>query len=356
MDVQDFDYALPRERIAQYPPPRRDDSRLLVLCRNTGDIHHARFQDLLSWLSTRDLLVVNDTRVVPARLCGRRTSGAKVEILLCEPLSPEGHPLPPTEESGAFQALTWRCLVRSGEKLRAGTEIVFDDATRGVLQHREDGAWRILFSGAADLRALMDRAGQVPLPPYVQREPTPIDRVRYQTLFARKEGSIAAPTAGLHFTEELLDRLKGHGVRLTSVTLQVGIGTFRPVRTSRVEDHVMHQEFVEVGKRCCRAWRETRMRGGRVIAVGTTTVRALESAVDHRGRLMPFRGFTRLFIFPGYGFRAIDALVTNFHLPKSTLLMLVMAFAGKDQIKRAYEEAIRRGYRFYSYGDAMLIQ
>jgi S-adenosylmethionine:tRNA ribosyltransferase-isomerase len=246
--------------------------------------------------------------------------------------------------------------VRCGGKLRDGTEVIFDDAVRGVLHLDGDGRWRIRFSGAEDLRSWMDRMGEVPLPPYIQREAAPLDRERYQTLFARKDGSIAAPTAGLHFTEDLVGRLKTQGVRITSVTLQVGVGTFLPIRATRVEDHVMHQEYVEVSDTSCRVWDETRARGGRVIAVGTTTVRALESAVDERGRLTPFRGFTPLYIFPGHRFRAIDGLVTNFHLPRSTLLMLVMAFAGKDRIKRAYEAALEQGYRFYSYGDAMLIR
>lgn len=356
MDVQEFDYDLPRDRIAQYPLAKRDDSRLLVLGRDTGDIHHVWFRDLLSWLAQGDLLVVNDTRVIPGRLFGRKPSGGKVEILLYEPLSSGGMPVPPIEDSGAFNALTWRCLVRGGTRMGDGTEIIFTDTIRGVLRRQGNDGWSIHFSGTEDLRSLMDEMGKVPLPPYIQRESIPLDRERYQTMFARKDGSIAAPTAGLHFTDDLLNRLRDRGVNLTSVTLQVGVGTFLPVRTAQVEDHVMQQEYVEVSEPSCRAWQETKTRGGRVIAVGTTTVRALESAVDDRGQLTPFRGFTPLFIFPGYRFRATDALVTNFHLPRSTLLMLVMAFAGKELIRKAYDEAIEHGYRFYSYGDAMLIQ
>ncbi len=355
MDIQDFDYRLPQDRIAQFPSPCRDDARLLVLTRETGGIHHTTFGDLATWLKPGDLLVINDTRVIPARIRGKRCSGGKVEILLCEPILPDGQVIPPVEGFSAFQVPMWACMVRSRGRLPDGTEILLPEGTRGSLHRRSQGGWCVKFYGVEDIRVLLEEVGEVPLPPYIRREPIASDRERYQTLFARVDGSIAAPTAGLHFTETLLTQLGKKRIPWTSVTLQVGRGTFAPVRTSPVEGHPVPPEFVEVGEGCCRAWDETRRRGGRVVAVGTTTVRALESAVDTDGRMIPFRGFTSLFILPGYRFRAVDALVTNFHLPRSTLLMLVVAFAGKEPIGKAYEEAIQRGYRFYSYGDAMLI-
>jgi len=346
---------LPKDRIAQFPSRKRDEARVLVLQRETGEITHGRFKDLLAWLRPRDLLIVNDTRVIPARLVGRKSSGGKVEVLLCEPISPDGTPVPPVDHGGAFETLTWRCLVQSRGRLRDGLEVAFEPRGRGVLHRRADVGWFIRLEGVGDLRQFLKIVGEMPLPPYIRRAPTAADGRRYQTVFARKEGSIAAPTAGLHFSRAAMDRLKNAGVRWSSVTLQVGAGTFSPVRAARMEDHRIHSEYMEVDETCCCAWRKARQSGGRVIAVGTTTVRALESAMGEDGALRPYRGFTSLFILPGYRFRAVDGLITNFHLPRSTLLMLVMALAGKERIRQAYEEAIRRGYRFYSYGDAMLI-
>jgi S-adenosylmethionine:tRNA ribosyltransferase-isomerase len=356
MDIHDFDYHLPPDRIAQFPSLKRDEARLMVLSRDTGEICHSRFGDLSRWFEPSDLLVVNDTQVIPARLRGRKASGGRVEIFLTEPLSPDGEPVPPLESSGAFGLLTWGCRIRCSGRPFEGMEVILDGGDRGFVHHRGEGGWHIKFSGGEDLRAILERCGEVPLPPYIRRSPVPSDRHRYQTMYARKEGSIAAPTAGLHFSEELIAAIERKGVHRACITLQVGEGTFLPVKTSSVEDHPIHREYVEVEEPCCRRWSETRSRGGRVFAVGTTTVRALESAVRQGEGVAPFRGFTSLFIRPGYRFQAVDALITNFHLPRSTLLMLVMAFAGMEQTRRAYAEAIEYGYRFYSYGDAMLIQ
>jgi S-adenosylmethionine:tRNA ribosyltransferase-isomerase len=356
MDIEEFDYDLPQERIAQYPSSNREDSRLMVLTRNTGAIQHAHFRDLTWWMAEGDLLILNDTRVIPARIIGKKRSGGHVEILLYEPVSADGGAIPPMAFSGAFNSLTWRCLVRAGGRLRDETEVIFNEAVSGRLHRCSDGSWSIRMRGEGDLLSLLDALGHTPLPRYIRRDSIPLDRERYQTVYARQNGSVAAPTAGLHFTEELLGRLRKKGVTVASVTLQVGIGTFLPVRTARVEQHKMHEEYVEVDEVCCQAWNEARELGSKIVAVGTTTVRALETAVDHEGRLAPFRGYTSLFIFPGYRFRAFDWLITNFHLPRSTLLMLVMAFAGEDKIAKAYREAISMKYRFYSYGDAMLIQ
>jgi len=356
MDVREFEYHLPRERIAQFPSEERDQSRLLVLERDTGRVHHALFHHLAEWLDPGDLLVLNDTRVIPARLRGRRRSGGSVELLLLEPLSPSGETISPTGDPAAFRARNWTCLVRCRGRLREGEQVAFGDGVCGELRRHGEEGWSVEFSGVGDLRELMGRLGEMPLPPYIRRPSRNLDEERYQTLYAKRDGSVAAPTAGLHFTDRVFRELHGKGVRFAFLTLQVGVGTFSPVKVQRVEDHRMHPEYVEVGQECCRAWDETRRAGGRVIAVGTTTVRALESAVDEEGNLRPFRGYTSLFIFPGHLFRAVDGLVTNFHLPRSTLLMLVVAFGGRDPVMGAYREAIERGYRFYSYGDAMLIR
>ncbi len=354
MQIEELDYHLPGSLIAQFPSRRRDESRLLVLSKENGNIWHGRFRDLVKWLCPNDLLVFNDTKVFPARLWGQKDTGGKVEILLCEPLSESGDPLPPLQETGAFRSLVWKCLVRPSWRLSEGTELSFGLKVKGTLYRRAE-YWIIEFTGVKDLLSFLRRHGQVPLPPYVGRRPNSRDRSRYQTLFAKREGSIAAPTAGLHFNKSVLQKLKESGVLWTSITLQVGIGTFFPVRAKSLEEHRMHPEYVEVSESCCKAWLKTRRQGGRVVAVGTTVVRALESAMGQGQTLSPYRGFTDLFLKPGCSFKAIDALLTNFHLPRTSLLALVMAFAGKEKIRKAYEEAISLGYRFYSYGDAMLI-
>ncbi|HYH45037.1 MAG TPA: tRNA preQ1(34) S-adenosylmethionine ribosyltransferase-isomerase QueA [Thermoanaerobaculia bacterium] len=328
MLTRDFDYELPEERIAQEPAPR-GESRLLVLDAE-GPQRHRRVRDLPALLRPGDLLVLNDTRVIPARLYGRRGEG-RMEILLVEKLGER----------------EWEALVRPGRRARPGTEIVFEDLSAEVVDKRED-RYRLRFSEPVEPH--LDRLGHIPLPPYIHRPDEESDRDRYQTVFARTPGAIAAPTAGLHFSERLLDEIAAAGIGIARVTLHVGIGTFKPVSAERVEDHRMDRERYEVGEETAEAIRRTRENGGRIVAVGTTVVRTLESSAGAAGS-----GSTELFITPGFRFRVVDVLLTNFHLPRSTLLMLVSAFAGRERVLAAYEEAIREGYRFYSYGDAMLV-
>jgi S-adenosylmethionine:tRNA ribosyltransferase-isomerase len=327
--TRDFDYELPEERIAQEPAPR-GESRLLVLDAK-GSERHRKVRDLAGLLRSGDLLVLNDTRVIPARLYGRRGEG-KMEVLLVEKLGDR----------------EWEALVRPGRRARPGTEIVFDGLSAEVVDKRED-RYRLRFSEPVEPH--LDRLGHVPLPPYIHRPDEASDRERYQTVFARNTGAIAAPTAGLHFSEELLDGIAAAGIGIARVTLHVGIGTFKPVSVEKVEDHRMDRERYEVSEETAEAIRRTRESGGRIVAVGTTVVRTLESSGGEAGR-----GSTELFITPGFPFRIVDVLLTNFHLPRSTLLMLVSAFAGRERVLAAYEEAIREGYRFYSYGDAMLVE
>jgi S-adenosylmethionine:tRNA ribosyltransferase-isomerase len=343
MLTQDFDYDLPPEAIAQHPAPR-GESRLLVLDREGPD-RHRRIRDLPRILSPGDLLVLNNTRVIPARLFGRRIhrygeEGGRIEIFLLE-------------RTGTLE---WEALIRPGRRTRPGTEIGFETGlTAEALEKREDGRYRIRFSEPVE--GHLDRLGHVPLPPYIQRPDADEDRERYQTVYASQPGAVAAPTAGLHFSTGLLDEIRRAGIETAEVTLHVGIGTFRPVSAARVEEHRMDSERYEIGEAAAEAIRRTRERGGRVVAVGTTVVRTLESAArEGGGEVRPGSGSTELFITPGYELRAVDVLLTNFHLPRSTLLMLVSAFAGRERVLAAYAEAIREGYRFYSYGDAMLVE
>ena len=331
-----FRYQLPPELIAQYPRPRPEDDRLLVVHREGGVLEHRRFGDLPALLREGDLLVVNDTRVIPARLRGRKPTGGQVEVLLLHPLG----------EDGQWCALVRCSRPRPGTRVRIAPELALE------LVAPQGRGWRVRVEAHGDLRALLERYGQVPLPPYIRRPPEEVDRQRYQTIFARREGSAAAPTAGLHFTPELLERLSRRGVELASVTLHVGGGTFLPLRDE--EPQLMPERF-EVPAEAVEAVARARGRGARVVAVGTTVVRALESAVGPEGTLRPGRGWTDLFIQPGHRFRCVDALITNFHLPGSSLVSLVCAFGGEELVRRAYQEAIARRYRFYSYGDAMLI-
>jgi S-adenosylmethionine:tRNA ribosyltransferase-isomerase len=355
MLTRDFDYDLPEALIAQEAAPR-GTSRLLVLDAPAGSAErHRRVSDLPEILRPGDLLVVNDTRVIPARIFGRRlledgSEGARVELLLIERAGPEG-------------STEWEALVRPGRKARPGTVLLFSDAPAPgagrplraeVTAKLDDGRHRARFSEPVEPH--LERLGHVPLPPYIKRPDRSDDRDRYQTVFARRPGAIAAPTAGLHFTPELLDRLRAHGIDRATVTLHVGIGTFKPVTADLVHEHRMDAERYEISDDAADAIHRTRERGGRVVAVGTTVVRALESAAAEDGTVRPGTGRTELFIYPGYRFRAVDALLTNFHLPRSTLLMLVCAFAGKDRVLAAYREAVEEGYRFYSYGDAMLAE
>lgn len=338
MRTDDFDYALPPELIAQEPAPERSQSRLLVLDRHSGTIEHARFADLGRFLRRGDLLVANRTRVIRARLHGRRRTGGSVELLLL----------------GRRDGPVWEVMARPGRKLRPGEPIEIDgaDLCAEPVERNGDGTWTVRFDGPGDVDASLRAAGEVPLPPYIRGSRAPEDR--YQTVYADREGSVAAPTAGLHFSQPLLQHLTESGIGMEMVTLHVGAGTFKPVTADRIEDHRMHAEWGEVTPRTAAAVNETRRSGGRVIGVGTTTTRLLESAWTGTA-LEPFTGETDRFIYPGYQFGVIDGLVTNFHLPRSTLLMLVSAFAGRENVLRAYGVAVEERYRFFSFGDAMLI-
>jgi S-adenosylmethionine:tRNA ribosyltransferase-isomerase len=332
-----FHFELPSELIAQSPLPRRSDSRLLQLSPSTGHLNDRRFRELPGLLNRGDLLVFNDTRVIPARLFGRKESGGRVEILL-ERLLNDGE-----------------CLaqLRVSKALRNGAAIVLEDGSRLLMTGRDGSFFHLRLEGGG-LAAKVQALGHMPLPPYIARADTPDDAERYQTVYASRPGAVAAPTAGLHFDQELLDALDERGIERARVTLHVGAGTFQPVRVDNIEDHLMHAEYLEVSGATCAAVERTRRRGGRVVAVGTTAVRALETAAQG-GELRPFAGDSRIFIYPGYQFRVIDGLVTNFHLPESTLLMLVCALAGTERTLAAYRHAVAERYRFFSYGDAMLI-
>jgi S-adenosylmethionine:tRNA ribosyltransferase-isomerase len=365
MKLSEFDYALPAERIAQRPAERRDASRLLVLPRRAGAPQHRRFAELEQLLGTGDLLVLNDTRVIPARLHGRKQpSGGRVELLLDRPLDE-------AEWGPAGWAQTWTALVRASKPLRSGGTVELGAGARAdYLGRTAEGSARLRLVidpsalGCAPERALarlLERRGQVPLPAYIRRSGPDDsrageDRQRYQTVYAARDGAVAAPTAGLHFTPALLERLAARGVELCRVTLHVGPGTFLPVRGEDVAAHRMHPERYHIDAAAAEQLRNARAAGRRLVAVGTTVVRTLEAAWDEaRGGPRPGSGLTDLFIRPGYRFQAVDALLTNFHLPRSTLLMLVCAFAGRDRVLAAYRQAVERGYRFYSYGDAMLL-
>ena len=348
MDVADFDFQLPDELIAQRPPPHRGDSRLMAVERTSGRVNHHRFSELPALLRPGDLLVVNDTRVFPARLIGiRLPGGGAAECLLVSPAS---------------EPDTWIALVHPGQRLREGSRMRFASGDR-VLHAEVVGRHfhgrrtvRLWTEDGAPVRDTIDAIGHIPLPPYIKRADAASDFERYQTIYARERGSIAAPTAGLHFTPEILDALDARGVERASVTLHVGYGTFQPVRAGRVEEHRVDAEHYEVSPATAAALTRARRDGRRVIAVGTTTTRTLESlAASADGAVAPGSGDTTLFIYPGFDFKLVSGLITNFHLPKSSLLMLVAAFAGRDNVLGAYREAIDRGYRFYSYGDAMLI-
>jgi S-adenosylmethionine:tRNA ribosyltransferase-isomerase len=361
LPIADFDFVLPEHLIAQEPRPR-GESRLMVVDRQAGTWREQSIRDLPSLLSPGDLLVVNDTRVFPARLLGRRDpSGGHVECLLLERLDAGS-------EDPALRRSIWSALVHPGQKLKPGTRVLFEDPDRApgvrlhatVLARRFFGRREIALErdGEGSIDDAIDRLGHVPLPPYIRRPDTPEDRERYQTVFARTRGSVAAPTAGLHFDEALLDALGDAGVGRTAITLHVGYGTFKPVRTEDASQHRVDPEWYDVPPEAARAITGTRAAGKRVVAVGTTTARALESAVDERGDVRAGAGRTDLFIYPGrpgFRFRGTDALVTNFHLPRSSLLLLVCAFGGRELVLAAYRDAVAREFRFYSYGDAMLL-
>ena len=340
MDVKDFDYYLPEELIAQDPLEDRSSSRLMVLDKKTGEIQHKIFKDILDYLKPGDCLVLNNTKVIPARLFGvKEGTQAKIEILLLK-----------RKENDI-----WETLVKPGKKARPGTKIIFGDGllVGEVIDVVEDGNRLIQFSYEGIFEEILDQLGQMPLPPYITH--TLKDKNRYQTVYAKYDGSAAAPTAGLHFTKELLEKVKAKGVDIAEVTLHVGLGTFRPVKVENVLDHHMHSEFYMVSAEAAEKINATKDRGGRVISVGTTSTRTLESAADESGRLKECSGWTEIFIYPGYKFKLIDCLITNFHLPQSTLVMLVSALAGREHVLAAYEEAVKEKYRFFSFGDAMFI-
>lgn len=341
MKTSDFYYDLPQELIAQKPLEDRSSSRLLVLDKETGEISHRVFKDIEEMLSPGDCIVINNTKVIPARLIGeRKNTGARVEILLLKRIDKD----------------RWETLVYPGKKAKPGNIIVFG---QGLLEAEIceviNGGNRIVcFSYEGVFEELLDKLGQMPLPPYITESLK--DKSRYQTVYAKNDGSAAAPTAGLHFTEELLERLRAKGVRIAELTLHVGLGTFRPVKTENIDDHIMHSEYFELEKSQADIINETKKNGNRVVVIGTTSCRTLESIADENGVLREKSGTTDIFIYPGYKFRIVDNLITNFHLPESTLLMLVSALAGKENIMRAYDQAIKMGYRFFSFGDAMFIK
>ncbi|MCD8382295.1 MAG: tRNA preQ1(34) S-adenosylmethionine ribosyltransferase-isomerase QueA [Clostridiales bacterium] len=339
MKTSDFYYDLPPELIAQTPLERRDASRLMTLDRRTGAIGHHMFYELPDFLRPGDCLVMNDSRVLPARLIGRRETGGACEVLL---LIDRGDK-------------TWECLVRPGKKLRTGAKLTFGEGelTARVTDVREDGNRLVRFEYDGIFLEILEKLGRMPLPPYIKEELQ--DQERYQTVYSRVTGSAAAPTAGLHFTQELLEKIQAMGVRLAYVTLHVGLGTFRPVKTDDVEHHDMHSEYCVIPPETAQVINETKQNGGRVICVGTTSCRTVESYANEDGTVRVDGGWTKIFIYPGYRFKVLDGLITNFHLPESTLIMLVSALAGREHVLAAYEEAVRERYRFFSFGDAMLI-
>ncbi|MBU5612385.1 tRNA preQ1(34) S-adenosylmethionine ribosyltransferase-isomerase QueA [Geomonas azotofigens] len=340
MRLSDFDYELPPELIAQHPASRRDASRLLTLERATGAIGESTVAAIAAQFGPGDLLVLNDTRVIPARLKGHKESGGAVEVFLVRRV-------PGADE-------VWSCLIKASKSPGAGTRIILPGGVTATVVSRDAGEWRVRFEGCDDFMAWLEGAGSMPLPPYIKRTPEGEDLERYQTVFARERGAVAAPTAGLHFTPEILAEIRGRGVEIAPLTLHVGLGTFMPVRVEDLSQHTMHRELYRIPHDTAEAIRRTKASGGRVIALGTTSMRALEHAAAS-GELEAGEREADIFILPGYRFRVVDALITNFHLPKSTLFMLVCAFAGKELMTEAYAEAVRRRFRFFSYGDAMFI-
>lgn len=340
MNTSEFYYDLPQELIAQTPADPRDSSRLLVYNRAEGSVQHKIFRDIIDFLNPGDALVINDTRVIPARLYGKKQgTGRQVEFLLLNQLSGD----------------TWEVILRPGRKLRPGDRVSFaEELEAEILEKQEGGVTKVKFCFQGSFEALLDEYGNMPLPPYITKRLE--DRERYQTVYAKERGSAAAPTAGLHFTPELMENIKKKGVDIIPVLLHVGLGTFRPVKAARLEDHKMHSEYYSISEESAHRINAVKERGGRVIAVGTTSVRTLESAADQEGRVKEQSGNTDIFIYPGYRFRCVDALITNFHLPESTLLMLISAFMGKEQALEVYRLAVQEKYRFFSFGDAMFIQ
>jgi len=340
LNVSEFDYNLPETLIAQHPVEPRDASRLMVLHRDSGSIEHQTFRDLVFLLKTGDVLVLNNTRVIPARLIGEKEgTEAKIEVLLLKRLELD----------------VWEALVKPGKRLKVGQKILFGNGLLSgeLLDILENGNRRINFTYSGVFETILDTLGQMPLPPYITAQLE--DQGRYQTVYAKERGSVAAPTAGLHFTPELLSELQKKGVEIVEILLHVGLGTFRPVKVEKIEDHLMHSEYYKVEVEAAEQINRAKQEGRRIIAVGTTASRTLESVGNAQGRVVPGTGWTDIFIYPGYSFKVVDVLLTNFHFPKSTLIMLVSALAGRELTKKAYELAVLERYRFYSFGDAMLI-
>ena len=340
MKVSDFNYELPDCLIAQHPYDKRDEARLMLLDKTNNKIEHKVFKDVIDYLNPGDCLVINNTKVIPARLYGKKDTGANVEFLLLKRIE------------GDF----WEAMVRPGSKLKAGAKVVFGEGLlkATILEVLENGNRKVEFEYEGIFNEILDQIGLMPLPPYIT-EATREDNSKYQTVYAKYEGSAAAPTAGLHFTEELIEKIKEKGVEIANVTLHVGIGTFRPVKVENVEEHEMHSEHYYIKQEDAEKINNAKKNGKRVIAVGTTSCRVLESVADENGMLKEIEGDTSIFIYPGYKFKCIDCLITNFHLPESTLIMLVSTLAGKDFVMNAYEEAVKEEYKFFSFGDAMMI-
>lgn len=342
MHLDDFDFELPAEQIAQFPLPAREDSRLMVLSRETEACRGVNFPDIADYFTEGDLLVVNDTQVIPARLLGVKESGGRIEVFLVRRMATDDE--------------TWACLTKCSKPPRLGTRLLLGEGIEGEVVPGGEPPYRhIRFHCRGEFLNVVDQVGSIPLPPYIRRMDTPGDRERYQTVFARARGAVAAPTAGLHFTESTLDVLRNKGVEICSLTLHVGLGTFLPVRVENILEHRMHSEWYHVPAATAEAVNKAKREGRRVFALGTTTTRTLEHAVNEDGLLVAGEGDSDLFIFPGFRFRIVDALITNFHLPRSTLLMLVSAFAGREFVLDSYRRAVREGFRFFSYGDCMLI-
>ncbi len=338
MDVKDFFYELPEELIAQNPAEKRDESRLLVIDKKTGELADRHFFNIIDYLKEGDCLVLNNTKVISARLYGKKTdTGANVEVLLLR-------------QRGLNK---WECLVKPGKRLRKGAKISFEGLNAEITDILTDGEREITFDFDGDFYSLLDKIGNIPLPPYITKSTA--DKSRYQTVYAENQGSAAAPTAGLHFTDELLEKIRAKGVKTVFVTLHIGIGTFRPVKVEKVEEHVMHSEWFSITEDAANEINKTKKEGGRVISVGTTSVRVLESSSDENGVVKATSGDTAIFIYPPYKFKVVDALITNFHLPESTLVMLVSALAGRENILNAYNHAVKEKYRFFSFGDATFI-
>lgn len=340
MDISDFDYHLPKELIAQEPMDKRDESRLLVLNRKKNSITHDKFKNLSLYLEPGDLLVINNTKVMRARLIGHKDTGAKVEVVLLRKISED----------------IWEALVKPGSKIRPGAKLIFEGnlMTGEVIDFSGQGGRVIKFSYEGSFDEILQQVGTVPLPPYIEGELS--DENRYQTTYAKSEGSAAAPTAGLHFTPQLIEELRSKGIDFAEILLHIGLDTFRPVKVQNAKEHEMHSEYFEITEETAKKINFTKSKGNRVICVGTTSVRVLETKTEYNGLVNPGSGWSDLYICPGYNFKTVDALITNFHLPRSTLLILVSAFAGREKILRAYEEAKNLNYRFFSFGDAMLIE